>query len=143
MPGDDIELRAFACHILSRCIVASSEGKCEDITFIRIDEKLTLYVASSADILREAIPYLLTSEKDYSTLQMLSCQQDVLYFLATVYNTMGMLEERDTAAARHAESVAEANIWIEEELPEDIKEIWSIVGEVGSIIAANVGRFRE
>jgi hypothetical protein len=27
MPGDDIELRAFACYILSRCIVASSEGQ--------------------------------------------------------------------------------------------------------------------
>jgi anaphase-promoting complex subunit 5 len=91
------------------------------------------------NVIRDAIPYLETSEKDYATLQMPTCQQDVLYFLASVYNTLGMLEERDATAARHARSVEEANKWVKEELPAEMKDIWSIVAEVGSTIAAGGG----
>ncbi|KAF8487636.1 hypothetical protein JB92DRAFT_2759103 [Gautieria morchelliformis] len=116
MPGDDIEVRAFACYIYSRCIIASSD--------------------SQADTIREAIPFLETAEQDYATLQMLSCQQDVLYFLASVYNTLGMLEERDAASARHGRCVEVALEWARAEVPADMKAVWNIVSEVGAKIAA-------
>lgn len=89
-----------------------------------------------AKVIREAIPYLQMAEKDYATLQMATCQQDVLYFLASVYNTLGMLGERDAAAARHRKSVEEGRKWIMAELSEEMKTIWWIVTEVGSAIAA-------
>ncbi|KAF8590513.1 hypothetical protein K439DRAFT_1403628 [Ramaria rubella] len=118
MSGGDIEVRAFACYILSRCIVASSNGQ--------------------ANVILQAIPFLQVAEEDYITLEMLSCQQDVLYFLASVYNTLGMEVERDAAAARHGNSVEKARRWTKTEIPVEMKEIWSIVSEVGAKIAAGV-----
>lgn len=96
----------------------------------------TEYTSLLADMIREAIPFLETAEEDYATLKMPSCQQDVLYLLASVYNTLGMLKERDAASARHGYCVKLACEWAAAEVPEDIKEVWNIVLQVGVKIAA-------
>ncbi|KAF8520196.1 hypothetical protein BU17DRAFT_47043 [Hysterangium stoloniferum] len=115
MPGDDIELRAFACYVLARCIVNSANGQMTAIS--------------------AAIPYLAIAEEDYGTLEMLSCQQDVLYFMASIFNTLGMQQDRDSAAARHARSVQISQAWTQAEVPTEAIEICSIITEVGARIA--------
>lgn len=116
LPGDDLEIRAFACYILSRCIIASSEKQ--------------------ENVIREAIPFLEIAEQDYGALEMVRCQQDVLYFLASVYNTLKMTTERDIVTAKHAECTAKVEAFANEDIPSHVLEIRSIITEVGAKIAA-------
>jgi anaphase-promoting complex subunit 5 len=89
-----------------------------------------------ADTIRGAIPFLEMAEKDYAALKMLTCQQDVLYLMASVYNTLGMREERDAASARHGSCVETACAWAMADVPQDMKEVWGIVSEIGAKLAA-------
>jgi len=116
MAGDDIETRAFACLVLARCIVLSSDGK--------------------APAIQKAIPYLERAERDYGSLEMYTCQQDALYLMASVYNTLGKVEERDRAAAKHAESTAITLRLAKAEISGEMVDIWTLVTEVGAKIAA-------
>ncbi|KAJ7905458.1 hypothetical protein B0H14DRAFT_2660330, partial [Mycena olivaceomarginata] len=81
IPGQDLEQRALACFTLARCIIVAGE--------------------STADALREAVPYLLKSEQDYLALEMHRAVMDVQYFLSVVYHNLGLQAERDDAAKRH------------------------------------------
>ncbi|KIJ44158.1 hypothetical protein M422DRAFT_169075 [Sphaerobolus stellatus SS14] len=117
--GDDIELRAFACFVMARCIVLASDGQ--------------------VDAVRQAIPYLQRAEEDYKHLEMFTCLQDVFYFAASVYNTLGMVKERDMAALDHADFALRAESMVEHTLDPDVVEIWSIVTEVGAKLAAGGG----
>lgn len=89
-----------------------------------------------ADTIREAIPFLEIAEKDYAALKMLTCQQDVLYLTASVYNTLGMHGERDAASSRHGACVELAREWATADVPQDMKEVWNIVSAIGARIAA-------
>ncbi|KAJ6630768.1 hypothetical protein B0H10DRAFT_2160163 [Mycena sp. CBHHK59/15] len=79
--GQDLEQRALACFTLARCIIVAEN--------------------STADALREAIPCLLVSEKDYRTLEMYRAMGDVQYFLSVVYHNLGLQAEHEDAAKRH------------------------------------------
>ncbi|KAJ7940672.1 hypothetical protein B0H13DRAFT_1939292 [Mycena leptocephala] len=79
--GQDLEQRALACFTLARCIIVAGD--------------------STADTLREAVPYLLKSEQDYLTLEMHCAVMDVQYFLSVVYHNLGLQTDRDEAAKRH------------------------------------------
>ncbi|KAJ7343519.1 hypothetical protein DFH08DRAFT_872936 [Mycena albidolilacea] len=81
IPGQDLEQRALACFTLARCIIVAGE--------------------STADALREAVPYLLKSEQDYLALEMHRAVMDVQYFLSVVYHNLGLQAERDEVAKRH------------------------------------------
>ncbi|KAL5529052.1 hypothetical protein ACEPAG_5026 [Sanghuangporus baumii] len=85
--GDDLELRALACYVLARCIVACSHQ-----------------ASNPPDALRSAIPYLQIAEQDYLTLEIQPAVQDVLYVQALVYNTLGEQHERDAVALRHRDA---------------------------------------
>ncbi|GJJ12220.1 hypothetical protein Clacol_006461 [Clathrus columnatus] len=133
--GDDLEIRAFGCYILSRCIVASAEKKGSKTQRKYFSHKL-INTMTLASIIQETIPFLNMAEQDYGALEMIRCQQDVLYFLASVYNTLGMITERDNVAARHVECTLKVEILANEEVPYHVFEIRSIITEVGAKIAA-------
>ncbi|KAJ7172511.1 armadillo-type protein [Mycena filopes] len=79
--GQDLEQRALACFTLARCIIVAGE--------------------STADAMREAVPYILKSEEDYLALEMHHAVMDVQYFLSVVYHNLGLHAEREEAAKRH------------------------------------------
>jgi len=95
-----------------------------------------LTISLSAPAIKASLSYLERAERDYASLEMYTCQQDVLYLMASVYNTLGMIAERDAAAARHAESTAKAARLAKAEIPPEIIEIWTLVTEVGARITA-------
>jgi len=45
--------------------------------------------------------WLVIAEKDYLALQICRSAMDVQYLLATVYNTLGLEQERDAVAKRY------------------------------------------
>lgn len=135
MPGDDLEIRAFGCYILSRCIVASSEKQGQKIYKYNSETSHSDDMVA-ANAIREAIPFLKFSEQDYAALGMVRCQQDVLYLLASVYNTLGMTVERDMTTAKYAGCTKEIDNHADEEIPRNVFEIRSIITRVGAKIAA-------
>jgi anaphase-promoting complex subunit 5 len=85
--------------------------------------------------LRESLPYLLLAEKDYSALAIPSCRANVLGFLTMVYHRLGMEEELEGAAARHGETQEELNELRREEVSQEVKKVWTLVGRIGQRIA--------
>ncbi|KAF8188420.1 hypothetical protein BJ912DRAFT_1107716 [Pholiota molesta] len=89
--GDDLEQRAVACFTLARCIIVAGE--------------------STADALREALPYLSIAESDFLILEMYQSLKDVQYMLSVVYHNLDMQDERQKAAQRHADLRPSSKNW--------------------------------
>ncbi|KAJ7156003.1 hypothetical protein C8R43DRAFT_998757 [Mycena crocata] len=111
--GQDLEQRAFACFTLARCMIVAGD--------------------SSADALKEAVPYILISEKDFLTLQMYRAVMDVQYFLSVVYHNLGLRVEREEAAKRHFETKKMRRDL--EASSEGISEVLEVVKMVGAALA--------
>ncbi|KAH7930808.1 ARM repeat-containing protein [Leucogyrophana mollusca] len=109
MNGDELEHRALACFTYARCVIASMEPK--------------------ESGLREALPYLLRSEADYASLQILGSLMDVQYLLSIVYHNLGMEKEQADAAGRHFETKAARQTMEEVTLDPEVSRIWEIVTE--------------
>ncbi|THH03854.1 hypothetical protein EW145_g5954 [Phellinidium pouzarii] len=114
--GDDLELRAFACYVLARCIIACS-GK-------------------NTAGLRDAIPYLHIAEQDYRTLAIYSAVQDVLYVLAIVHNDLGDQHERDSAAALHVAATIEQRRLEAVHVSEYWEEIWDLTIDISTALTS-------
>jgi len=116
MSGDDLEQRALACFTLARCIIAAGE--------------------STAEALNEALPYLLVSESDFKTLQILRSLMDVQYLLSVVYHNLGNENERDASAKRHFTTQQERKMLEVIVVDDEVREIWEVVSQVGAALAA-------
>ncbi|KAJ7470732.1 hypothetical protein FB451DRAFT_1254671 [Mycena latifolia] len=113
IPGQDLEQRALACFTLARCIIVAGD--------------------STAESLKEALPYLLKSEQDFLALEMHRAVMDVQYFLSVVYHNLGLQVERDEAAKRH---FATQELRRELEMSsEGICEVLEIVRVAGAALA--------
>lgn len=87
-----------------------------------------------ADALREALPFLLTSERDFKTLEITDALMDVQYLLSVFYHTLGMTAERDEAVSRHFSTVEnKPRPAVEEE--KEAKQVWRVVSQVGAALA--------
>ncbi|KAF9005620.1 hypothetical protein BDQ17DRAFT_1353475 [Cyathus striatus] len=114
--GDDLEQRAVACFTFARCILVSEE--------------------SSRKSQEDALPYLLVAEKDFSSLEMHSALEDVLYMKSVLYHNLGMESQRDEAASRHAE-VQNYRKKVEEcVVDQEVQRILTLVSAVGADVAS-------
>ncbi|PAV23210.1 imaginal discs arrested [Pyrrhoderma noxium] len=108
--GDDIELRAFGCFVLARCIVACSTKNPSGV--------------------KDALPYLQIAEEDYRLLEIYPSVQDVIYVTALVYNILGDEKARDEAAKRHEVAGADVERTDTMDVSKYWPEIWEFAGEV-------------
>ena len=76
------------------------------------------------------------AEEDYSTLEMYRALQDTQYLLSVVYHNLGMIRERDQAAARCHVSEAMAKEASTVSMEDWIAEVWEVVSNVGAALAA-------
>ncbi|KAF7363413.1 ANAPC5 domain-containing protein [Mycena sanguinolenta] len=117
--GQDLEQRALACFTLARCIMVAGE--------------------STAESLREAVPYLLKAEQDYIALEMHRAAMDVQYFLSVVYHNLGLQAERDEAAKRHfATQEMRKDVEVSDE---GIAGVLEVVRMVGATLAHRCDRY--
>ncbi|KDQ60855.1 hypothetical protein JAAARDRAFT_31853 [Jaapia argillacea MUCL 33604] len=112
--GDDIEQRAVACFTLARCTVAAG---------------------SPPESLRQALPYIIQAETDYSTLQIYASLAHVQYYLSVVYHNLGMLTERDEAVRRHFATEAERKRLEIISVDEEVWKVWKVVADVGAALS--------
>lgn len=82
-----------------------------------------------------ASPYLQIAEQDYSKLGIKDALVEVLSFKAMVCDRLGHPEERDASAKRQLDafSLEEPDETI------DIKAIWQLVEDVGTVLAGGYG----
>jgi len=114
--GDDLELRAFACYVLARCIIATCGKNFEG--------------------LREALPYLQIAEEDYRKIEIHLAVQDVLYVTSLVHHNLGEEKERNAAADRHVLSQAENSKLHSVDVNGNWEEIWALAGEISAALAS-------
>ncbi|KAJ7097958.1 hypothetical protein B0H15DRAFT_823591 [Mycena belliarum] len=111
--GQDLEQRALACFTFARCIIVAGD--------------------STAEALKDAVPYLVQSERDFLGLEMYRAVMDVQYFLSVVYHNLGFELEREEAAKRH---FATQEMRQEVEMSaEGIHEVLEVVRVVGAALA--------
>ncbi|GLB34986.1 putative microtubule associated protein [Lyophyllum shimeji] len=113
--GNDLEQRAFACFTFARSILAAR--------------------SCTAAALEEALPYLLTAEGDYRTLQINNSLLDVQYLLSVFYHNLGMVQERDEAAKRHHETQTNKQRLNAVVVEDEIQQVLEVVALVGAGLA--------
>lgn len=86
--------------------------------------------------LHEALSYLDQAEKDYRLIEIQPAVQDILYVRATVYNTLGMLQERNEAAERHVVSRQEQKRLEAIEVNEHWDDVWNVVIDISAALAS-------
>ncbi|KAH7889726.1 hypothetical protein F5I97DRAFT_1924243 [Phlebopus sp. FC_14] len=109
LAGHEMEHRAFACHVLARCIIASSESKDAG--------------------LREALPHLLMAEADYMHLSMLDAIADVQWLLMVVYHNLGMTTDEEAVYERYNQSVIMIRTFEENPVDVEVKSVWELVAD--------------
>ncbi|KIK95893.1 hypothetical protein PAXRUDRAFT_826555 [Paxillus rubicundulus Ve08.2h10] len=115
LTGHEMEHRAFACHTLARCIIASSDSK--EVG------------------LREALPHLLMAEADYMHLSMLEAILDVQWLLMVVYHNLGMRVDEEAVHERYSRSTTMVRTFEENPVDMEVKNVWDLVTEVGASLA--------
>ncbi|KIO27468.1 hypothetical protein M407DRAFT_23283 [Tulasnella calospora MUT 4182] len=80
--GDDIEIRAYACHTLARCIIAES--------WSQDDPKAKPPPAKQVAALEEAIPFLQVAETDYNQIGVYTERLHVIYTLSVVHHNIAL-----------------------------------------------------
>ncbi|KAG8872855.1 hypothetical protein FRB97_007290 [Tulasnella sp. 331] len=80
--GDDVEIRAYACYTLARCIIAESWSK--------DDPTIPPPPARQNAALEEALPFLHVAEQDYTTIEMYQERLNVIYMLSVVYHNLAL-----------------------------------------------------
>ncbi|KAI0316674.1 hypothetical protein OF83DRAFT_1172648 [Amylostereum chailletii] len=113
--GDNLEQRALACFTYARCIIAAGSHSDQSI--------------------REALPYLDIAEKDFTKLEILRSVADVQYLLSVLYHNLGMLQERDAAAARQLNTEEEIQAAAAVYQEQWMSEVWNLVSNIGGAIA--------
>lgn len=86
--------------------------------------------------LQEALSYLDQAEKDYRLIEIQPAVQDILYVRAAVYNTLGMLQERNEAAERHVASRQEQKRLEAIEVNEHWDDVWNAVIDISAALAS-------
>ncbi|KAF8559544.1 hypothetical protein OG21DRAFT_1402070 [Imleria badia] len=116
LTGHDLEHRAFACHTLARCIIASSDSKEAG--------------------LREALPHLLMAEADYRTLSMFEAMSDVQWLLMVVFHNLGMKADEEAVLERYSNSISTVRSSEECTVDGETQQVWDLVTDVGLSLAA-------
>ncbi|KAI9566459.1 hypothetical protein HD554DRAFT_2115980 [Boletus coccyginus] len=116
LTGHDLEHRAFACHTLARCIIASSDSK--------------------EAPLREVLSYLLTAEVDYTALSMFEATSDVQWLLMVVFHNLGMKADEEAVLERYSNSISTMRISEECTLDVEAQQVWDLVTDVGLSLAS-------
>ncbi|KAF8136324.1 hypothetical protein EV363DRAFT_1395442 [Boletus edulis] len=117
LTGHELEHRAFACHTLARCIIASSDSKEAG--------------------LREALPHLLMAEADYTTLSMFEATSDVQWLLMVVFHNLGMKVEEEAILERYTNTILTMRSSEECTLDEEAQQVWDVVTDVGLLAHKN------
>ncbi|KAF9246549.1 hypothetical protein BU15DRAFT_85302 [Melanogaster broomeanus] len=117
LTGHEIEHRAFACHTLARCIIASSDSKV-----------FTNPVTIEAGLL-EALPHLLMAEADYTQLSMLEAISDVQWLLMVVYHNLGKRTDEEAVFERYNRSTTMIRTFEENPVDMEAKNVWDLVME--------------
>ncbi|KIJ69430.1 hypothetical protein HYDPIDRAFT_185206 [Hydnomerulius pinastri MD-312] len=115
LAGHEMEHRAFACHTLARCIIASSDSKEAG--------------------LREALPHLLMAEADYMHLSMLEAISDVQWLLMVVYHNLGMTADEEAVYERYNQSTTMIRTFEENPVDMEAIKVWDLVTDVGVSLA--------
>lgn len=74
------------------------------------------------------------AEDDYRSIGIHRAVQDVLYVTSVVYHNLGMVSERDDAAARHIEAVKENERLESLDVNDNWDEIWNLACEVSAAL---------
>lgn len=134
--GKDPEQRGFASFTLARTIVASGEVTRTRKTTAVFRAGSHSFFFFTADVLHEALPYLLAAEKDYECLGLLAGLQDVQYFLSIVYHNLGMINERDAVAQRHQATVEKGENLAALVHDEDVEAVLNLVEKIGVTLSS-------
>lgn len=132
--GNDLEQRALACFNLARSIIASSNasGKVSRTSGnIAIADPLP-----TAEVLREAVPYLLRAEADFNAVEMYQAAGDIQYALAVVYHNMNLEEQRDAMSQKHMAMLEKRTSLEEIAFDEECWQILELVARVGFKLAS-------
>lgn len=130
--GKDPELRGFASFTLARTIIASGEPRMCHAPLLSL-ELTHLLLAGS---LSEALPYLLSAEKDYECLDILEAVQDIQYFISVIYHNLNMVNERDAAARRHEITLEKREKVVICTRDEEVEAILDLLGEIGVALSS-------
>lgn len=76
------------------------------------------------------------AEEDYSNLEMYRAIQDTQYLLSVVYHNLGMVQERDGAAARCQATEERAKYLSTVAMEDWIADVWEVVSNVGAALAS-------
>lgn len=93
-------------------------------------------ISFTGDGIGQCLTYLKMAEEDYSALEMYRAVQDTQYLLSVVYHNLGMIQERDEAAARCHATEQKAEEASTVSMEDWIGEVWEIVSNVGAALAA-------
>jgi anaphase-promoting complex subunit 5 len=85
--------------------------------------------------IRAAMPFFQQAEDDYTKTQIILPLRDVQYFLAVMYDNLGMVDKRDEAAARHQATDEKMKRWGTEQIDPQFKEVMEIVSQIGRGLA--------
>ncbi|KAG9025744.1 hypothetical protein FRB95_009811 [Tulasnella sp. JGI-2019a] len=80
--GDNVEIRAYACYTLARCIIAES--------WSQDDPNVPPPPARQNKALEAALPFLHVAEQDYTTMEMYQERLNVIYMLSVVYHNLAL-----------------------------------------------------
>ena len=76
------------------------------------------------------------AEEDYATLEMYRAVQDTQFLLSVVYHNLGMIQERDDAAARCHSTEEEVTRLSTVSMEDWIADVWEVVSNLGGVLAA-------
>ncbi|KAG8893475.1 hypothetical protein FRB99_001919 [Tulasnella sp. 403] len=101
--GDDLEIRAYACYVLARCIIAQSWSVGDPKKPPETDKQNTA--------LEEALPFLQVAERDYATIEIYRERMHVIYTLSVVYHNLalGLQKAAESMDERMHEGVGGTN----------------------------------